>query len=57
MSKQVVAKNAQKLGLVAYLCNPSTGKVEERQEDHEFKDSLDYTTSLGRPTYIEILSE
>lgn len=43
--------------MVAYLCNPSTGKVEERQGDYEFKDSLDYTTSLGQSTYTEIVSE
>lgn len=35
---------------------PSTGKVEERQEVHELKVSLDNITSLGQPTYREILS-
>lgn len=34
---------------------PCTGKVEERQEDHELKVSL-HNISLGQPTYTEILS-
>lgn len=38
------------LGVVAYPCNLSTGKEEQRQEDYEFKGSLEYISL--RPAWL-----
>jgi hypothetical protein len=41
-------KEELKLGTEAHACNPSTGR--QRQEDHEFKTTLDY---IARPCLKE----
>lgn len=38
------------LGVVAYPCNLSTGKEQQRQEDYEFKGSLEYISL--RPAWL-----
>lgn len=42
MSKRDTATNTWKLGVVTHPCHLSTEKVKQRQEDHEFKGSLEY---------------